>query len=179
MFLEICLKYITVSYSYSRHESSFQGSHLPPSVSKGGPSSQQPASVLGAAGTLHTCKTVALYVPGPPGSSGRLIFNKASKPTKPDHLIKGGSHKLCIIELSSTVIGKIGCTSPKFPIASGDANHFQLPRCKASDKYMPRASTIKKLLICHFFTLAYEIYLYRQLKKTKRKPVWGNSNSML
>lgn len=76
----ISLEYFTVSYPYSRHESSFQGNRLPPSMSKGGPSSQQPASVLGAAGTLPAYKAVTLHVPGPPGSSRRPTALKLANP---------------------------------------------------------------------------------------------------
>lgn len=166
------------SYPYSRYESSFQGNRLPPSTRKGGPSSQQPESVLEAAGTLCTCKPTALYLPGPPGCSGRPICTKASTHTKPEQPTKGGSHKLCVVEVSSIVIGKTGtcrgcCTSPKFQIASGDADHFPLPTHRASDVYMPKASTRRNLLTFHFYTLAYETYLFRQVKKLRENCILG------
>ena len=170
----VSLQYFIFSYPYSRYESSFQGNRLPPSTSKRGPSSQQPASVLGAAGTLCTCKAIALYMPGPPGCPGRRICTKASTPTKPDQPAEGGSHKLRVVEVSSIVTGKTGtcrgcCTSPKFQITSGDANHFPLPTHRASDIYTPKASTLKKLLTFQFYSLAYETHLFRQVKKIKRK----------
>lgn len=94
------------------------------------------SACAGAAGTLFTCKATALYMPGPPGCSGRCICTKANAPTEPDQPNKGGSHKLCIGEASSVVTGKTGthrgcCISPKFQITSEDANRFPLPTHRA------------------------------------------------
>lgn len=108
------------------------------------------------------------------------MCTKASTPTKPDQPAKGGSHKVCVVKVSSVVIRKTGTcrgcwTSPKFQITSGDANHFSLPTHRASDLYMPKASTLKKLLTFHFYSLAYEAHFYRQVKKIKRKLCFGET----
>lgn len=118
---KVNLQYLIFSYAYSRYESSIQGNRVPPSSNKGGPSFQQPESVLGVAGTHSSIH--------PPSCYGKHICTKASTSTKPDQPAKGKSHKLCAVEVSSIVFGKTGirtgrCTSLKFQITSGDANHF-------------------------------------------------------